>query len=143
MRRLLKRYWGGIFWAPFLFLALPLAQEPAVARATPPPAKPLRVWEGAASWYGQDFEGRTTASGEPYDMYANTAAEPNLPFGSIVRLVNTRTRKAEVVRINDRGPFVNDRAIDVSYGVACRLGIVNGGVSELRIELLAVPTRPE
>jgi len=142
MRRLLKMLHGGIFWALFLFLAIPLAQEPVVARATTP-IKPLRVWIGNASWYGQGFQGRTTASGEPFDMNANTAAEPNLPFGSILRVKNLRTGKSQIVRVNDRGPYVDDRDIDVSYQVACKLGMIGTGVSRLRIELLRVPTRPE
>jgi rare lipoprotein A len=142
MRRLLTRFWGGILLAPFLFLAIPLAQEPAIA--TPAAAgKPIRVWVGTASWYGQDFQGRTTASGELFDMNANTAAEPNLPFGSVVRLTNMRTRKAQLVRINDRGPYVDGRDIDVSYRVACQLGMIGHGVSRLRIELMEVPPRPE
>jgi rare lipoprotein A len=142
MRRLLKIFPRGIFWALFLFLAIPLAQEPVVALA-PPPVKPIRVWMANASWYGQEFQGRTTASGEPFDMNANTAAEPNLPFGSIVRLKNMRTGKSQLVRINDRGPYVDGRDLDVSYQVACNLGIVGRGVSRLRIELLEVPSRHE
>jgi len=142
MRLLLKLFRKGIFWAPLLFLAIPLAQEPAVARATPP-VKPIRVWVGNASWYGQEFQGRTTASGEPFDMNANTAAEPNLPFGSIVRLKNMRTGKSQLVRINDRGPYVDGRDLDVSYQVACNLGMIGRGVSRLRIELLEVPPRHE
>ncbi|MGB6429345.1 MAG: septal ring lytic transglycosylase RlpA family protein [Candidatus Acidiferrales bacterium] len=142
MRRLLKIVRGGIFWALFLFLAIPLAQEPVVALA-PQPNKPIRVWMANASWYGQEFQGRTTASGEPFDMNANTAAEPNLPFGSIVRLKNMRTGKSQLVRINDRGPYVDGRDLDVSYQVACNLGMVGRGVSRLRIELLEVPPRHE
>jgi peptidoglycan lytic transglycosylase len=142
MRRFLKILRTGIFWAPFLFLAIPLAQEPAVARAVPP-AKPLRVWMGTASWYGQEFQGRTTASGEPFDMNANTAADPTLPFGSIVRLKNMRTGKTQLVRINDRGPYVDGRDLDVSYQVARNLGMIGRGVSRLRIELLEVPPRHE
>ena len=142
MRRLLKVVLGGILWVPFLLLALPIAQEPAVAIVAPP-VKPIRVWDGTASWYGQDFQGRTTASGEPFDMNANTAAEPNLPFGSIVRLKNLRTGKSQVVRINDRGPYVDGRDLDVSYQVARNLGMIGHGVSRLQIELLAVPPRHE
>jgi len=142
MRLLLKLFRKGIFWAPLFFLAVPLAQEPAVARATPP-AKPIRVWVGTASWYGQEFQGRTTASGETFDMNANTAAEPNLPFGSIVRLKNMRTGKSQLVRINDRGPYVDGRDLDVTYQVACNLGMIGRGVSRLRIELLEVPPRHE
>jgi rare lipoprotein A len=75
-------------------------------------------------------------------MYASTAASPTLPFGSLVRVYNPKTRIGQLVRINDRGPFVDDRELDVSYLVACRLGIQGQGVSRLRIELLEVPKRP-
>jgi rare lipoprotein A (peptidoglycan hydrolase) len=122
-----------------LMLALtPSLEAPLVAKPTQA-IKPLRVWFGQASWYGPTFEGRTTASGELYDMTASTAAHINLPFGSMVRLINTRTGKSAVVRINDRGPFVKDRELDVSYQVAERLGIINRGVARLRMELLQLP----
>jgi rare lipoprotein A len=74
-------------------------------------------------------------------MYAYTAAHPTLPFGSLVRLVNPRTGRSQLVRINDRGPFVDDREIDVSYGVARRLGMTEKGLARVRIELLEVPPR--
>jgi rare lipoprotein A len=74
-------------------------------------------------------------------MYSATAASVSLPFGSIVRLVNPKTGKSQVVRINDRGPYVDGREMDVSYEVARRLGIDNIGVSHLRMELIEVPTR--
>jgi rare lipoprotein A len=108
-----------------------------------PSVHPIRIWTGTASWYGQDFQGRITASGEPYDMNADTAADPSLPFGSIVRLINTKTGKSQLARINDRGPFVDGRDLDVSYQVARNLGIVGRGVARLRIELLEVPPRHE
>jgi len=72
-------------------------------------------------------------------MTASTAAHINLPFGSVVRLINTRTGKSAVVRINDRGPFVEGRELDVSYQVAERLGMINRGVAKLRMELLQLP----
>jgi rare lipoprotein A len=109
-----------------------------VAKASQP-IKPLKVWYGESSWYGPKFEGRTTASGESYDMTASTAAHATLPFGSIVRLINTRTGRSAVVRINDRGPYVGGRELDVSYQVAEKLGIIDRGVVRLRIELLQVP----
>src|SRR5580700_5509304 len=91
----------------FLLLAAltPSLEAPLVAKASQP-IKPLKVWYGDTSWYGPKFEGRTTASGESYDMTASTAAHATLPFGSIVRLINTRTGRSAVVRINDRGPYV-------------------------------------
>ncbi len=94
-----------------------------------------------ASWYGGKFQGRQTANGETFDMYSTTAASLSLPFGSLVRLVNPKTGKSQVVRINDRGPYVEGREMDVSYEVARRLGIDNIGVSRLRMELIEVPTR--
>jgi rare lipoprotein A len=75
-------------------------------------------------------------------MYSATAASPTLPFGSLIRVYNPNTQASQLVRINDRGPFVDDRELDVSYLVACRLGIHELGVSRLRIELLEVPKRP-
>jgi rare lipoprotein A len=102
----------------------------------------MKVWYGKASWYGPTFQGRTTADGELYDMTALTAAHATLPFGSMVRLINTRNGKSAVVRINDRGPFVKDREIDVSYQAAEKLGLISRGVGKLRIELLEVPKRP-
>ena len=129
----------GLLPCLLLFMALtPSLEAPLVAKPTQT-VRPLKVWFGDASWYGPTFEGRTTASGELYDMTASTAAHTNLPFGSMVRLINTRTGKSAVVRINDRGPFVKGRELDVSYQVAERLGIINRGVARLRMELLQLP----
>ena len=75
-------------------------------------------------------------------MYAQTAASPTLPFGSLIRIYNTKTHVGQLVRINDRGPFVDGRDLDVSYLVACRLGIQDQGVSSLQIELLELPKHP-
>jgi rare lipoprotein A (RlpA)-like double-psi beta-barrel protein len=102
--------------------------------------KPIKIWECSASWYGKDFDGRFTATGEIYDMYAATAAHPSLPLGSIIRVVNTRTHRSQVVRINDRGPYVEGRGLDVSYEVARRLGFDQAGVAKVRVELLEVPS---
>ena len=103
--------------------------------------KPLAVWECTSSWYGDDFDGQPTANGETYDMYAATAAHPTLPLGSIVRVVNPRNHRSQVVRINDRGPYVEGRELDVSYEVARRLGFDQHGVAKVRLELLEVPAR--
>src|SRR5271156_1301841 len=92
--------------------------------------KPLATWECTTSWYGEDFDGLTTANGETYDMYAETAAHPTLPLGSIVRVVNTRNHRSQIVRINDRGPYVEGRELDVSYEVARRLGFDQRGVAK-------------
>jgi rare lipoprotein A (peptidoglycan hydrolase) len=104
--------------------------------------KPLAVWECTSSWYGEDFDGLPTATGEPYDMYGATAAHPTLPLGSLVLVTNTKNHRSEVVRINDRGPYVEGRELDVSYEVARNLGFDQRGLAKVRIELLEVPSRP-
>ena len=92
--------------------------------------------KGLASWYGKQFHGNRTASGEIYDMFAMTAAHPTLPIPSYVRVVNPRNGKAVIVRVNDRGPFKNDRIIDLSYGAATKLGIAGAGTGEVEVERL-------
>jgi rare lipoprotein A (peptidoglycan hydrolase) len=104
--------------------------------------KPLAVWDCISSWYGEDFDGLPTATGETYDMYAATAANPTLPLGSIVRVVNPKNHRSEVVRINDRGPYVEGRELDVSWAVARDLGFDQRGTARVRVELLKVPPRP-
>jgi rare lipoprotein A (peptidoglycan hydrolase) len=104
--------------------------------------KPLAAWDCTTSWYGEDFDGQPTANGETYDMYAKTAAHPTLPLGSIVRVVNPRNHRSQVVRINDRGPYVQGRELDVSYAVARKLGFDQRGLAKVRLELLEVPSRP-
>jgi len=94
------------------------------------------VEEGVASWYGQRFHGKRTASGERFDMYAFTAAHRTLPFGSIVRVVRTDTGGSVYVRINDRGPFVKKRILDLSYAAARQLGIIHSGTAPIHIEVI-------
>lgn len=91
---------------------------------------------GEASWYGGQFHGQMTASGEPYDMYEFTAAHKTLPFHTVVRVIHPRTRKSVVVRINDRGPYVDGRIIDLSFAAASDLGLVRHGVLPVRLEIL-------
>jgi rare lipoprotein A len=81
---------------------------------------------GLASWYGRKYHGRSTSSGEPYDMYAMTAAHTTLPIPSYVRVRNPANGREVVVRVNDRGPFDNDRVIDLSYTAALQLGLLRG-----------------
>lgn len=97
---------------------------------------------GIASWYGRKFNGQRTASGEKYDMYAMTAAHPTLPIPSYARVTNVATGKSVVVRINDRGPFLHDRAIDLSYTAAHKLGIIGNGSQEVEIESLVASPYP-
>lgn len=96
---------------------------------------------GIASWYGKKFHGQKTASGEKYDMYAMTAAHPVLPIPSYARVTNLRTGASVVVRINDRGPFHSDRAIDLSYAAAYRLGLIGAGSGEVEIDAIVPGSR--
>jgi rare lipoprotein A len=95
------------------------------------------VQEGLASWYGEDFHGRTTASGEVFDMYRPSAAHKTLPLGTYVRVANLAAKTETIVRINDRGPFVKGRVIDLSYAAAKEVGLLGPGVAPVRIEALA------
>jgi len=98
---------------------------------------PIKQHEvGTASWYGSDFDGKPTASGEPYDMYDLTAAHPTLPLGTNVRVTNLRNGKALIVRINDRGPYVPGRIIDLSYGAAQVLDVQDRGLQRVRIDVI-------
>jgi len=93
---------------------------------------------GTASWYGKKFHGQRTAIGETYDMYGMTAAHPTLPVPSYARVTNLANGKSVVVRVNDRGPFLHDRIIDLSYAAAWKLGYVNQGSAEVEVEGIAV-----
>lgn len=91
---------------------------------------------GVASWYGESFHGKQAANGELFDMEALTAAHRTLPLGSVVRVVNLANGKHLHVRINDRGPYVNSRILDLSRGAAARLGMMEGGLSVVRVQLV-------
>jgi len=91
---------------------------------------------GVATWYGRKFQGKKTASGERYDMYAMTAAHTVLPIPSYARVTNLANGRSVVVRINDRGPFHADRLIDLSYAAAYRLGYVNAGSTKVEVEAI-------
>lgn len=104
----------------------------------PPGTPPPRGEEGLASWYGLEEAGRATASGEPMAPERLTAAHRNLPFGSLVRVTDLETGKRVDVIINDRGPFVRGRIIDLSFAAARDLGIVEKGVARVRIDVLGL-----
>src|SRR5204863_2980200 len=89
---------------------------------------------GTASWYGKKFHGQRTASGEPYDMYAMTAAHPTLPIPSYARVTRVATGRSAIVRINDRGPFHQGRMIDLSYAAALKLGFAHLGSAAVELE---------
>ena len=126
MRRPLFVAWAAIRWVPLMFLIAPAMEAPLVALKSEP-VKPIKVWVGNASWYGPNFDGKKTANGERFNAESLTAAHPNLPFGSLVRIVNPRNGKFEVVRINDRGPWVKGRDIDLSPAAGKAIGISSTG----------------
>lgn len=115
------------------------------SRTSPNPTGPDR---GVASWYGQEYAGRTTANGEIFDPVQLTAAHRTLPFGTVVEVRNLENDRTVRVRINDRGPFIGGRIIDLSYGAARQIGLVERGIGEVQIRVLQVgagelePPRP-
>jgi rare lipoprotein A len=142
MRKLLPSAALFLAWSLFSLLTVPRLEAPVSFRPVNL-GKPIKTWTAVASWYGPGFHGRTTASGQPYNMYAATAAHPSLPFGSLVRVVNLKTGQSQIARINDRGPYFADRELDVSYLVAKQLSLLKPGTASVRIELLEQPRRPQ
>src|ERR1700682_2893379 len=134
----------------FLVASLGAAQGPNNSEATPARARlvesqpeirkqaskkaPFQI--GTASWYGSYFDGKPTASGEAYDMYDLTAAHPTLPLGSYVRVTNLRNGRAVLVKVNDRGPIVQGRIIDLSYGAAQVLKFEDHGLQKVRLDVV-------
>ena len=94
---------------------------------------------GVASWYGQEFQGNTTASGETFDLNGFTAAHLTLPFGTTIRVTNLKNNKNILLRVNDRGPHIGRRLIDVSWAAAKRLGFVRSGTTPVRVEVVTYP----
>lgn len=129
--------WLGI---PDIALSPPEAAEAALARAKAAQRRET-LETGIASWYGPGFAGRPTASGEIFDPSAMTAAHPELPLGSEVVVVNLENGREAMLRVNDRGPFIGDRVIDVSRAAARALGFYYDGLAEVRVELIAPPPR--
>jgi rare lipoprotein A len=120
-----------------------LSPAPAPAQPDKPTVKARHHhWYqfGVASWYGRFFQGKTTASGQPYDEFAMTCAHRTLPLGSVLRVTNLRNQKSVVVRVNDRGPMPEDRVIDLSYAAANSLGFSERGIAPVKVELLSAPT---
>ena len=106
---------------------------------TPSLREGVPVETGTASWYGEPFHGRQTASGETYNMYGISAAHKTLPLGCTVRVTHLGNGRSVVLPINDRGPFVGKRIIDLSYGAAHRLHMVEEGLARVRVEVLQIP----
>ncbi len=100
-------------------------------------AQRAALLRGIATWYGTVFNGRKTASGETYDMYAMTACHPTLPFGSLVKVVNLKNKRSVVVRITDRGDLAEGRIIDLSYGAAQQLAMTEAGLAPVVLEVLS------
>ncbi len=125
--------------APALVVALLVALVIAGCGTRAPMPEPGHPQTGVASWYGPGFHGHATTSGEIYNAYNLTAAHPRLPLGTRARVTNLTTGSAVDVRINDRGPFVKERAIDLSYAAAQRIGVVGPGTAPVRIEVIERP----
>lgn len=124
-----------LFWA----MGLSLGMLVSACSWVPKGASQLDVGiedRGVASWYGESFHGRQAANGELFDMDALTAAHRTLPLGSVVRVLNLINGKHLLVRITDRGPYVNNRILDLSRGAAARLGMMEKGLSVVRIQLV-------
>jgi rare lipoprotein A len=117
----------------------PIASTTPVTLAPENPAdnSTTHALHGIASWYGGVFNGRKTASGERFDMYAMTACHPTLPFGTVVRVVNRRNGRSVVVRITDRGYLYSGRILDLSYGAAQKLEMIKSGIAKVDLEVLS------
>lgn len=101
------------------------------------------IERGLASWYGEPFHGRRTSSGEVFDMYRETAAHKTLPMFSLVEVTNLENSRKIVVYINDRGPFIKDRIIDLSYHAAKNLDMLRSGVVQVEVKVVQVPERKQ
>lgn len=127
-----------VFAVAALSLALCSCQTVAPLRAEQPSAPPPAFEQvGIASWYGKTHQGRKTANGERFDRAADTAAHKSLPFNTLVKVTTLETGKSTLVRINDRGPMVKGRIIDLSDAAATELGIREDGIAKVRIEVVS------
>lgn len=118
-------------------------EESSSVLSVPPGTKPLLVETGMASWYGAPYHNRRGSNGEVYDMNAMTAAHRTLPLGSLVRVTNEMTGHSAIVRITDRGPFVEGRVLDLSLAAAKAVDVWRAGVAKVRIEVLQTPASLE
>lgn len=119
--------------------APPATPSPNTEIAVAPDSKPLLVETGIASWYGAPYHNRRGSNGEIYDMHAMTAAHRTLPLGSIVRVTSLSSGQSAVVRITDRGPFIEGRIIDLSQAAAKKIGLIQRGTGQVRVEVLGTP----
>ena len=118
-------------------------KAPEQIQDTAKPIKARKFQVGKASWYGRIFQHKQTASGEPFDMYQFTAAHRTLPLGSWIKVTNLKNDRSVVVRINDRGPVLKSRIIDLSYSAAKMLGMGHDGVDRVRLDLVETPVIAE
>ena len=132
------------FFIPFLTACAP-GRRIVYERRMPPPEKrefkrgeSKGVQYGIASWYGADFHGKPTSSGEVYDMYQFTCAHNTLPLGTIVMVTNLENERSLELKVNDRGPFVKERIIDVSYAAAQMLGMWEKGTASVKVEVIGL-----
>ncbi len=149
---LLILVWGGMLFtcapAPRFTSTPETPESPAVVSSstreseTPPSLstkfRPGESFVGVASYYGPNFHGRQTANGETFDMYGITAAHKTLPFNTVVRVTNLKSNQSTLVRINDRGPFIPGRVLDLSYGAARKIGLLVDGTARVRIDIIEV-----
>lgn len=118
-----------------------VTKQSILQTATMPPANTVtQTYLGKASYYAHKFHGRTTANGETYDMHAMTCAHKSLPFNTKVRVTNRNNGRSIVLRVNDRGPFKKGRIVDVSYGAAKKLGMIQRGIVPVKVEVLLEDT---
>jgi rare lipoprotein A len=116
--------------------------QPPLPKPVSQRVRPVYRETGVASWYGRDFQGRKTASGDVFDMYQLSAAHRTLPLGTVIRVTNLDNSKSITVRVNDRGPFVANRILELSYAAARELGFVRQGTAHVSIEAQELPHSP-
>jgi rare lipoprotein A len=140
----MKKLVMGITVATLVILSARTEARPADAVAlagsvAPKVTKRIISEMGWASWYGEEFHGNPTASGEIYDMNGLTAAHRTLPLGTKIKVTNVKNQRSLVVRVNDRGPFFHDRFLDVSMAAAKKLGFFGAGVALVQAEVISYP----
>lgn len=128
-----------ILTSAVLVLALNCGGNPRISLPPPIDARVGFVETGMASWYGHPYHGRKTSNGETYDMEEYTAAHLQLPFNTVVRVTNLATSRSVDVRINDRGPFIHDRIVDLSRAAARQIGMIAEGTAMVRLEVMEAP----
>lgn len=138
----MKKLAMGLAVAAFIALsAQSEARTPASVKSDAPFVPQARFELGIASWYGEQFHGNTTANGEVFDMNGLTSAHRELPLGTRIRVTNLRNNRSLILRVNDRGPFITGRTLDVSMEAAKRLGFLGSGLALVQVEVVSYPKR--